>query len=69
MDEGTRVLDGASDIRHVRVGQLPIRSSRSIQDAGVQILNITLPDRGIFAGNITDDGTNTDNLELTVHMV
>ena len=33
-------------------------------DDGVQILNITNPSNITAAGRITDDGTNTDNLEL-----
>ena len=63
-DEGTRVLDGASDIATFASGSSLYAAVAAFDDDGVQILNITLPDRGIFAGNITDDGTNTDNLEL-----
>ena len=63
-DEGTRVLDGASDIATFASGSSLYAAVAAFDDDGVQILNITLPDRGIFAGNITDDGTNDDDLEL-----
>ena len=63
-DEGTRVLDGASDIATFASGSFLYAAVAAFDDDGVQILNITQPERSTLAGNITDDGTNDDDLEL-----
>ena len=63
-DEGTRVLGGASDIATFASGSSLYAAVAAFKDDGVQIINITLTERTNFAGNITDDGTNDDDLEL-----
>ena len=58
------VLDGASDITTFVSGGHIYAAVASDTDYGVQILDITNPSNITAASHITDDGTNTDSLEL-----
>ena len=57
-------LDGASGIAVFESGDSTYAAVASRLDDGVQILNITDPSAITAAGSISDDGTNTDELEL-----
>ena len=63
-DTDTLELEGAADIAtFVSDGHTYAAVAATIDD-GVQILDVTNPPNIIAAGNITDDGTSTDGLEL-----
>ena len=57
-------LIGAWDITTFKSGTGTYAAVAASDDDGVQILNITDPSNITAAGKITDDGTNTDDLEL-----
>ena len=67
-DDGTNTddleLNGAYAITIFESGNHTYAAVAAYVDDGVQILNITSPSNITAAGSITDDGTNTDNLEL-----
>ena len=63
-DAGTLVLKDAFGIATFESGGSTYAAVTSNDEDGVQILNITDPYAVTAAGNITDDGTNTDELEL-----
>ena len=60
----TLELDGASGIATFESGDHTYVAVAAYLDNGVQILDVTDPHNITPAGSITDDGTNTDNLEL-----
>ena len=67
-DDGTNTddleLNGAYGITTFKSGGHTYAAVAAYDDDGVQILNVTDPSRITAAGSITDDGTNTDDLEL-----
>ena len=63
-DTDALVLLGARDIATFTSGGSTYAAVAAFTDDGVQILNVTDPSDITAAGNITDDGTNTDELEL-----
>ena len=67
-DDGTNTdsleLNGALRIAIFESGNNIYAAVTSNNDDGVQILNVTNPSNITAAGSITDDGTNTDSLEL-----
>ena len=67
-DDGTNTdsleLEGASDITTFVSGSHTYAAVAASDDNGVQILNVTDPSDITAASHITDDGTNTDSLEL-----
>ena len=67
-DDGTNTddleLNGAYGITTFKSGGHIYAAVAAYDDDGVQILNVTDPSRITAAGSITDDGTNTDDLEL-----
>ena len=67
-DDGTNTddleLNGAYGITTFKSGGHIYAAVAAYDDDGVQILNVTDPSNITAAGSITDDGTNTDDLEL-----
>ena len=63
-DTDALVLLGARDIATFTSGGSTYAAVAAFTEDGVQILNVTDPSDITAAGNITDDGTNTDELEL-----
>ena len=67
-DDGTNTddleLNGAQGITTFESGGHTYVAVAAYDDDGVQILNVTDPPNITPAGRITDDGTNTDDLEL-----
>ena len=67
-DDGTNTddleLNGAYGITTFESGGHKYAAVAASIDDGVQILNVTDPSDITAAGHITDDGTNTDSLEL-----
>ena len=63
-DTDALVLLGARDIATFTSGGSTYAAVTAFTEDGVQILNVTDPSDITAAGNITDDGTNTDELEL-----
>ena len=57
-------LEGAADITTFVSDGHTYAAVAATNDNGVQILDVTNPPNIIAAGNITDDGTSTDGLEL-----
>ena len=63
-DGGTLELNGAYGITTFKSGSHTYAAVAASIDDGVQILNVTDPSDITAASHITDDGTNTDSLEL-----
>ena len=63
-DTDTLELEGASGITTFVSGSHTYAAVAASDDNGVQILDVTDPLRIAPAGNITDNGTSTDDLEL-----
>ena len=63
-NSASAMLRGAEDIAIFESGGHTYAAVAAFHDNAVQILNITDPYKITPAGNITDNGTNTDSLEL-----
>ena len=63
-DTAALLLYGAEGITTFESGGSTYAAVASILDDGVQILDVTDPSAVTAAGSISDDGTNTDELEL-----